>query len=159
MPLHDKRSIAHKLDDEIYASSDLERGVPKYRLPAGETDPRHAYAIVHDELMLDGNARQNLATFCQTWSEPEVHRLMDECMDRNIEDKVADVLRAGAFPVVIGGDHDHPPGRDRGGRQVRLGQRSGCCTSTHTPTPLTAMSIPSELVLLPLKPKMLQFST
>jgi glutamate decarboxylase len=87
MPLHDKRSIAHKLDDEIYASTDLGRGVPKYRLPAGETDSRRAYAIVHDELMLDGNARQNLATFCQTWSEPEVHRLMDECMDRNIEDK------------------------------------------------------------------------
>ena len=25
-----------------------------------------------DDLMLDGNARQNLATFCQTWEEPEV---------------------------------------------------------------------------------------
>jgi glutamate decarboxylase len=27
--------------------------------------------VVHDELMLDGNARQNLATFCQTWVDPE----------------------------------------------------------------------------------------
>jgi hypothetical protein len=24
--------------------------------------------------MLDGNSRQNLATFCQTWAEPEIHR-------------------------------------------------------------------------------------
>ena len=47
----------------------------------------HAYAVVHDELMLDGNARMNLATFCQTWVEPEVHRLMDECLDKNIVDK------------------------------------------------------------------------
>ena len=31
--------------------------------------------------MLDGNARQNLATFCQTWAEPQVHQLMDECID------------------------------------------------------------------------------
>jgi glutamate decarboxylase len=43
--------------------------------------------VVHDELMLDGNSRQNLATFCQTWAEPEVHTLMDECMDRNMIDK------------------------------------------------------------------------
>ena len=37
--------------------------------------------------MLDGNSRQNLATFCQTWAEPEVHKLMDECMDKNMIDK------------------------------------------------------------------------
>jgi glutamate decarboxylase len=37
--------------------------------------------------MLDGNSRMNLATFCQTWSEPELHKLMDECLDKNIIDK------------------------------------------------------------------------
>ena len=37
--------------------------------------------------MLDGNSRQNLATFCQTWLEPEIHKLMDECMDKNMIDK------------------------------------------------------------------------
>jgi glutamate decarboxylase len=37
--------------------------------------------------MLDGNSRQNLATFCQTWAEPEVHQLMDECIDKNMVDK------------------------------------------------------------------------
>ena len=37
--------------------------------------------------MLDGNSRQNLATFCQTWSEPEVHSLMKECIAKNIEGK------------------------------------------------------------------------
>jgi glutamate decarboxylase len=61
--------------------------MPKYKFPADEQDPRHAYAVVHDELMLDGNSRQNLATFCQTWAEPEVHKLMDECIDKNMVDK------------------------------------------------------------------------
>ena len=37
--------------------------------------------------MLDGNSRQNLATFCQTWLEPEVHRLMDQTLDKNMIDK------------------------------------------------------------------------
>ena len=37
--------------------------------------------------MLDGNARQNLATFCQTWEEAEIHQLMDDCIDKNMVDK------------------------------------------------------------------------
>ncbi|MEM8678982.1 MAG: glutamate decarboxylase, partial [Planctomycetota bacterium] len=58
-----------------------------FSFPAEETDARQAYALVHDELMLDGNSRQNLATFCQTWVEPEIHKLMDECVDKNMIDK------------------------------------------------------------------------
>ena len=56
-------------------------------MPDGEQDPRHAYRMVRDELMLDGNSRQNLATFCQTWLEPEVHALMDLTLDKNMIDK------------------------------------------------------------------------
>src|SRR5690625_5754817 len=37
--------------------------------------------------MLDGHSRQNLATFCQTWAEDEVRKLMDECIDKNMIDK------------------------------------------------------------------------
>ncbi len=87
MPLHDKDSIRDMLDDETYASVDLSVSMPKYRFPANEQNPRHAYTVVHDELMLDGNSRQNLATFCQTWAEPEVHQLMNECIDKNMVDK------------------------------------------------------------------------
>lgn len=61
--------------------------LPKCKLPKQETDPAAAYQLVHDELLLDGNSRQNLATFCQTWVEPEVRKLMDECIDKNIIDK------------------------------------------------------------------------
>jgi len=87
MPLHRKADVRSEMLDEIYASHDLSVSVPKYKFPQGPQDPRHAYAIVHDELMLDGNSRQNLATFCQTWSEPEVACLMSECVDKNMIDK------------------------------------------------------------------------
>ena len=50
-------------------------------------DPTTAYQIVHDHLMLDGNARLNLATFVTTWMEPEADRLMAECLDKNMIDK------------------------------------------------------------------------
>jgi glutamate decarboxylase len=87
MPLHFKDDVRTDLLDEVFASVDLSIGMPKYTFPENEHDPRHAYQIVHDELLLDGNARQNLATFCQTWVEPEVHQLMDECVDKNMIDK------------------------------------------------------------------------
>ncbi|MGI9471359.1 MAG: glutamate decarboxylase [Rubripirellula sp.] len=87
MVLHDKESVRDQLDDDVYASSDLSVSMPKYRFPTQEESPRNAYSVVHDELMLDGNSRQNLATFCQTWLEPEVHQLMDECIDKNMIDK------------------------------------------------------------------------
>jgi len=87
MPLHRKTDIRAGMLDEIYSSHDLSLSVPKFKFPKGPQDPRHAYAIVHDELMLDGNSRQNLATFCQTWSEPQVAQLMAECVDKNMVDK------------------------------------------------------------------------
>ena len=44
---------------------------PRHTLPPSEMDPDTAYQFVHDELMLDGNARLNLATFVTTWMEPQ----------------------------------------------------------------------------------------
>ena len=61
--------------------------VPRNRLPAEEMDPEVAYQIVHDQLMLDGNARLNLATFVGTWIEPQARRLMDETFDKNMINK------------------------------------------------------------------------
>lgn len=87
MALHEKNMVKENLEDDVYASSDLSVSMPKYRMPKFEHDPLHAYSVVHDELLLDGNSRQNLATFCQTWAEPEIHKLMDECMSKNAVDK------------------------------------------------------------------------
>jgi glutamate decarboxylase len=85
--LHERNTVRDQVNDDTYASGDLSMALPKYRVPEREQDPRHAYQVIADELMLDGNSRQNLATFCQTWSEPEVHRLMDLAMDKNMIDK------------------------------------------------------------------------
>ncbi|HUK96096.1 MAG TPA: glutamate decarboxylase [Gaiellaceae bacterium] len=63
------------------------RRLPRHELPAEELPPEVAYQIIHDELMLDGNARLNLATFVSTWMEPQVERLMAECFDKNMIDK------------------------------------------------------------------------
>jgi len=87
MPLHDRETIRDQFDDCVFADRDLTRPVAKYRFPEQGTLPRDAFQLVSDELMLDGNARQNLATFCQTWSEPEVHMLMDQALDKNMIDK------------------------------------------------------------------------
>jgi len=65
----------------------LEGTIPRNELPTSETAPQIAYQIIHDELMLDGNARLNLATFVTTWMEPEAQRLMAECFDKNMIDK------------------------------------------------------------------------
>ncbi|MGW6130635.1 glutamate decarboxylase [Cellulomonas sp. NPDC055163] len=61
--------------------------IPKHELPQAELAPDVAYQIIHDELMLDGNARLNAATFVTTWMEPQADRLMTECFDKNMIDK------------------------------------------------------------------------
>src|SRR5204862_2823970 len=61
--------------------------IPRHEFPAGEMPPDVAYQIIHDELMLDGNARLNVATFVTTWMEPQAQNLMAECFDKNMTDK------------------------------------------------------------------------
>ena len=61
--------------------------IPRHRLSDQGLPGDLAYQLIHDHLMLDGNARLNLATFVGTWMEPEARRLMEECADKNIIDK------------------------------------------------------------------------
>ena len=56
---------------------------PRDRLPDGPVEPEVAYQLIHDELLLDGSARLNLATFVTTWMEPQARTLMAECVDKN----------------------------------------------------------------------------
>jgi len=60
---------------------------PRERLLDDPLPPDTALQLVRDELMLDGNARLNLATFVTTWMEPQAVRLMAECVDKNMIDK------------------------------------------------------------------------
>jgi glutamate decarboxylase len=61
--------------------------IPRHRIPDGEMAADAAYQIVHDEAMLDGNARLNLATFVSTWMEPQAAKLYSETYDKNMIDK------------------------------------------------------------------------
>jgi glutamate decarboxylase len=61
--------------------------VPKDRLPEAEMLPQTALQIVKDEVMLDGNARFNLATFVTTWMDDEADRLYMATVDKNMVDK------------------------------------------------------------------------
>ncbi|WP_262849597.1 glutamate decarboxylase [Mumia quercus] len=61
--------------------------MPKFEMPDRASLPETAYQIVHDEAMLDGNARLNLATFVSTWMDDEAKRLYSETADKNMIDK------------------------------------------------------------------------
>ena len=79
MALH--RIKRNKDTDPVFGSSALAHAAAIKLFPESEQAAREVYQLVHDELYLDGNARQNLATFCQTWEEDEVHKLMDLSID------------------------------------------------------------------------------
>jgi glutamate decarboxylase len=61
--------------------------IPRFQIPEHGIAPRTALQVVRDELILDGNARLNLATFVTTWMEPEAELLMAECSAKNMIDK------------------------------------------------------------------------
>ena len=61
--------------------------IPKNRMPDTEAPAQSVYRLIHDELLLDGSSRLNMATFVTTWMEPEADRLMAETFDKNMIDK------------------------------------------------------------------------
>ena len=69
MPTHQRREPGDEpvVANPVFGAEPIT--VPRYELPESALDPQVAYQIVHDELMLDGNARLNLATFVTTWEE------------------------------------------------------------------------------------------
>ncbi len=86
MPLHTRKQLAD-INDSTFASEELSQTLPRYKMPVKEQNRQNIYEAITTELLLDGNSRQNLATFCQTWLEPEIHELMDQCIDKNMIDR------------------------------------------------------------------------
>ncbi|MEU8780966.1 glutamate decarboxylase [Streptomyces sp. NPDC048637] len=86
----DRKQSGHPVNP-FYGEADpvagMETAPPRHALPDGPISPHTAYQFVHDELMLDGNSRLNLATFVTTWMEPQAGVLMAECRDKNMIDK------------------------------------------------------------------------
>jgi glutamate decarboxylase len=86
----------HAKVDETHGTAELdinpfcrvvEHPVPRHQIPSQPMPPDVALQLVRDELMLDGNARLNLATFVTTWMEPQAEQLMADCFSKNMIDK------------------------------------------------------------------------
>ncbi len=75
------------LNSSVFGAQDVAQALPKEAIPRHSMRAEDAYQLIEEELLLDGNARQNLATFCQTWDDPQVRCLMDLCIDKNLIDK------------------------------------------------------------------------
>ncbi|MFF3037439.1 glutamate decarboxylase [Arthrobacter citreus] len=71
----------------VFSREGEDTQIPKYEFPQGSMLPGTAYQIVHDETMLDGNARLNLATFVSTYMDDQANRLYAETYDKNMIDK------------------------------------------------------------------------
>ena len=87
MGLHARREVGADLDSTIHVGQDMSKVVPRFRFPDEIVDPADALKVIDDELLLDGNARQNLATFCQTFEEDNVTALMISGQNKNLIDK------------------------------------------------------------------------
>ena len=95
MPLHKgktteglgRRHVGNKFLTLAVQGLERELAPPITSLADNPVPADTAYQLVHDELMLDGNARLNLATFVTTWMEPQADRLMAESADKNMIDK------------------------------------------------------------------------
>ncbi|HJQ43263.1 MAG TPA: pyridoxal-dependent decarboxylase, partial [Jatrophihabitantaceae bacterium] len=66
---------------------ETKRQLPIAALPPDGMSGEDAYELISSELLLDGNARLNLATFVTTWMSPHAARLMADTADKNMIDK------------------------------------------------------------------------
>jgi glutamate decarboxylase len=86
MPLHNTTELkacpSCQVESELHLAD-----AQTYVFPDTKRDSHAVYKTIHDQLVLDGNSQQNLATFCTTWIESEVKQLMDESADKNMIDK------------------------------------------------------------------------
>jgi len=84
---HDIDQLSRLAISPTYARPRALIGTPKAFMPADGMDPNVAYRLIHDELMLDGNSHQNVATFVTTFMDEQADRLFAETTDKNMIDK------------------------------------------------------------------------
>ena len=86
--LHTNKRLKEDQTDSLnLAIFGADEGMPKNALNEKPIPAEAAYRLIKDELIDEGNARQNLATFCQTYMEPEATKLMAETLAVNAIDK------------------------------------------------------------------------
>jgi glutamate decarboxylase len=88
MPLSTKRTHPprHAMPGESARGQDM-ADLPIHRLGESGVDSETAYELISSELLLDGQARLNLATFVTTYMPAVAGKLMSETADKNMIDK------------------------------------------------------------------------
>ena len=89
MPLHKQgeRANRRRRPAIVAGEADPRLQVPLHRMRDEGIDHDVAYELISSELLLDGQARLNLATFVTTWMPSIAGRLMAETADKNMIDK------------------------------------------------------------------------
>ena len=71
----------------IFGSEASDTQMPLDKMNEEPVEPRLAYEMIKEYLSIEGNATQNLTTFCQTYMEPMATKIMAETMEKNAIDK------------------------------------------------------------------------
>ena len=71
----------------IFGSEASDVAMPRLKMNDQPVEPRIAYEMIKEYLSIEGNATQNLTTFCQTYMEPMATKIMAETMEKNAIDK------------------------------------------------------------------------
>ena len=89
MPLYDADETLgpDSFNADGHADEIVINPLPRKNFPLHTQQPEQIFQILKNELLLDGNSKQNLATFCQTWESEQVDELMDLAIDKNLIDK------------------------------------------------------------------------
>ncbi|KAL9640614.1 MAG: hypothetical protein Q9164_000170 [Protoblastenia rupestris] len=75
-----------EITSSVYGSRFAANSLPMHEMPEREMPKEIAYRMIRDDLSLDGNPMLNLASFCTTYMEDEVEKLMAEAMPKNFID-------------------------------------------------------------------------
>jgi glutamate decarboxylase len=82
-----KKGHAHQPPAAPVHQASADARIPRFQLPDSGLGEQTSYELLTNELLLDGQARLNLATFVTTWMPSIAGRLMNETADKNIIDK------------------------------------------------------------------------
>ncbi len=82
-----KPSSTERVINPVFTQPGEATTLPRFEMPDSMMSSDTAYQLVHDEAMLDGNSRLNLATFVSTWMDDNAKRLYAEAADKNMIDK------------------------------------------------------------------------
>ena len=89
MALHRSNPRSNDLEEHAIGETidALVSPLPRTTFPQECRPALTTFNLLKEELLLDGNSKQNLATFCQPYESQQVAELMALAVDKNLIDK------------------------------------------------------------------------